>query len=149
MAIGRRQGGLLVARIHQMQGRVFARMLKAHKLARINPAQGRILFVLWKEDGLSMGELAKRTSLGPSTLTRMLDRMEKAGHVRRVYDDADRRKVAIALTNKNRALKSAYDEVSDAMSAVFYAGMSAAEIATLEGLLERVLANLTKHSAGS
>ncbi len=144
MGIGRHQGGLLIARIHQLQGRTFARMLKEHGIAQINPAQGRILFVLWQQDGLSMGELAQRTSLGPSTLTRMLDRLEKAGQVRRVYDEADRRKVAIALTDKNRALKSAYAEVSESMTRVFYAGMTEAEIVQLETLLGRVLENLRK-----
>jgi len=144
MGIGRHQGGLLIARIHQLQGRTFARMLKEHGIAQINPAQGRILFVLWQQDGLSMGELALRTSLGPSTLTRMLDRLEKAGQVRRVYDDADRRKVAIALTDKNRALQSAYEEVSAAMTRVFYAGMAEAEIVQLEKLLGQVLENLRK-----
>jgi len=43
-----RQGGFLIAKIHQTAGRVFARMLRERGI-QINPGQGRILFVLWKK----------------------------------------------------------------------------------------------------
>lgn len=141
----RRQGGLLISRIHQLQGRVFARMLKDHRIQNINPAQGRILFVLWQEDGIPVSALSKKTSLELSTLTRMLDRLEKSGHVKRLFDPADRRRVNIVLTEKNRRLRAGYDAVSDAMSRVFYAGFSEAESAQLEQLLSRVLENLSSH----
>src|SRR5665811_1623465 len=97
-----RQGGFLVSKIHQLSGRVFARKLREHGIVSINPAQGRILFVLWQEDGISIQELAKRTSLGKSTLTSMIDRLESSGELTRVPAEGDRRKTLICLTQKDR-----------------------------------------------
>ena len=71
-----RQGGFLIAKIHQVAGRIFTRKLKEHNIDEINPAQGRIMFVLWRHDGISINELAKRSSLGKSTLTSSVSRTE-------------------------------------------------------------------------
>ncbi|MHC4129397.1 MAG: MarR family winged helix-turn-helix transcriptional regulator [Planctomycetota bacterium] len=143
-----RQGGFLIAKIHQVAGRVFARMLAEHDVDEINPAQGRIMFVLWREDGISIRELAKRTALGKSTLTSMLDRLEASGHLRRVRSSSDRRQIMIRRTRKDRALEKLYVRVSQEMTKLFYAGFRAAEIDRFEKDLVRILDNLTAAEAG-
>ncbi len=143
----RRQAGFLIAKIHQSAGRIFARKLKEHGLNQINPAQGRILFVLWQQDGIPIQQLARKTSLGKSTLTSMLDRLEEAGHIKRLASGEDRRQVLIKLTRKNRKMHAAYEEVSSEMTAIFYQGFDRGEIDSLESGLSRVLENL--HSAES
>lgn len=139
-----RQGGFLVSKIHQLSGRVFARKLREHGIEKINPAQGRILFVLWQEDGISIHELARRTSLGKSTLTSMLDRLERAGELKRVPAEGDRRETLIHLTDKDRALRETYDRVSAEMTDLYYAGFRPAEIDDFERGLARILANLER-----
>jgi len=136
-----RQGGFLISKIHRLSGRVFARMLRHYDI-EINPAQGRILFVLWREDGIPIRELAKRTSLGKSTLTSMLDRLEEAGYVARERSETDRRVVLVRRTDKDRAAQAAYDRVSKAMIDVYYSGLTDEEIAAFERTLERILDNL-------
>lgn len=138
----RREGGFLIARIHQLSGRILARKLKAFKVNEINPAQGRILFALWREDGIPIQELAKRTSLGKSTLTSMLDRLEEIGHMSRVPSGDDRRKILIKLTDKNKSLRDVYNQVSEEMTEQFYNGFAAEEIEVFEGALRRILDNL-------
>jgi DNA-binding MarR family transcriptional regulator len=137
-----RQGGFLIARIHQLAGRVFTRKLKEYQI-EINPAQGRIMFVLWRNDGISISELARRTSLEKSTLTSMLDRLEKAGHVTRTRSQEDRRKVLIERTEKDRSWQETYVQVSQEMTKLFYDGFSESEIDEFEQYLRRVLDNLT------
>lgn len=139
--IGRRQGGFLVSKVHRVAGRVFSRLLRARGI-EINSAQGRVLFALWREDGVPIGELAHRTALGKSALTSMLDGLEAQGHVERVRDARDRRSIRIVRTEKDRAMETAYRKVSDEMSAVFYAGFSPSEVERFEADLERILANL-------
>jgi len=136
-----RHGGFLVSKIHRLSGRLFARMLREDGI-ELNPAQGRILFVLWQDDGVPIRELAKRTSLGKSTLTSLLDRLEEAGHVVRERSEADRRIVLVKRTDKDRAAEAAYKHVSKAMADVYYRGLSEAEIAAFERTLERILENL-------
>ncbi len=137
-----REGGNLVAKIHQLGGRVFARILKAHGVEELNPAQGRIIYELWKEDGISQAQLASRTRLDKSTLTLMLDRLEKQGQLRREDDPTDGRRRIVTLTPRNRAMHAAYDRASKAMTAIFYRGMNEAEIDAFEATLRAVLRNL-------
>lgn len=141
----KRQGGFLIAKIHQAGGRVFARLMKACGLREINSAQGRILFVLWSADGIPIGDLAARTGLDKSTLTSMLDRLERKGLLRRVPSPDDRRRILIRRTDKDRALQARYIEVSRAMTDLFYEGFSEAEIDAFEATLARLLGNLEKH----
>ncbi len=139
---GKRQGGFLIAKIHQLAGRVFARKLKEHEIHEINPAQGRILFVLWEHDGIPIRELAERTQLEKSTLTSMLDRLEEGGYIRRVPSNEDRRTILIHRTEKDRAFQRQYARVSEEMTALFYRGFSEREIDRFEGYLDRILDNL-------
>jgi len=143
-----RQGGFLISKIHRLSGRVFARMLREYDI-EINPAQGRILFVLWREDGVPIRELAKRTSLGKSTLTSMLDRLEEAGYIARERSETDRRVVLVRRTDKDRAAQAAYERVSAAMADVFYRGLTDDEIGTFERTLERILDNLIALETGN
>ncbi len=136
------RGGFLIAKIHQIAGRVFARKLKERSILDMNPARGRILFVLWEKDGIPVQELANRTGLEPSTLTRMLDRLEELGHIRRSAETGDRRKVLIHLTNPHQDLRPLYDEVSAEMTDLFYRGFSPSEVVLFESCLERILTNL-------
>ena len=136
-----RQGGFLITKIHHLAGRVFARKLKEFQVA-INPAQGRIMFVLWQKDGISISELAKRTSLGKSTLTSMLDRLEEAGYVARVRSEEDRRCVLIKRTERDMGWQEVYAQVSREMSRLFYDGFSEREIGEFEQHLGRILDNL-------
>lgn len=138
-----REGGFLIAKVHQTAGRIFARMLRDRGLD-INPAQGRILFVLWQEGPLSIHEIARRVSLGKSTLTNAIDRLEALGQVVRVRSEEDRRTVSVELTAKNRDMRQLYDDVSQEMTKLFYAGMASAEITQFERWLDRILDNLTR-----
>lgn len=143
-----RQGGFLIAQIHQRAGRIFTKKLKEHKIEEINPAQGRILFPLWQKDGLSIQELSQRTSLGKSTLTSMLDRLEADGFVMRVSSKEDRRKILIYLTEKDLAMRKAYDRVSDEMIELFYQGFTEDEKNIFESHLQRILQNLEQYESG-
>jgi DNA-binding MarR family transcriptional regulator len=137
-----REGGFLIAKIHHLAGRIFYRMLKDYGLDEINPGQGRILFALWKEDGIPIQELSRRTQLGKSTLTSMLDRLEASGFLRRVPSREDRRKTLIELTEKNARYQQAYEQVSLAMTRIYYDGFTDSEIDRFESSLRRILDNL-------
>lgn len=138
------KGGFLITKIKQVQGRIFDSLLQKAGVEEFNGAQGRILYVLWQEDGLPIIELAKRTGLAKTTLTSMLDRMEERGFLERVTDTEDRRMLRIFLTAKARVLSDRYDKVSEEMSRIFYKDFSDEEIAAFEQTLEKILNNLVQ-----
>lgn len=138
-----RQGGFLIAKIHQLSGRIFSRILKKYNINQINPSQGRILFVIWNNDEISINELAKRTSLGKSTLTSMLDRLEKSGYLNRMPSKKDRRTILLKRTKKDKDLQGIYEQASVEMIKIFYKGFASKEIDNFEKYLDRILNNLT------
>ena len=138
------KGGYLISRIKQAGTRIFDRMLAASGIDAFNGAQGRILYVLWQHEDISISSLSAKTSLANTTLTSMLDRMENSGLIVRKPDPADRRSRLIARTDKAKALQHDYELVSQQMNERYYIGFSESEIRQFEGYLQRVLENLEK-----
>ena len=135
-------GGFLITQIKQIQGRVFEKLLQKAGIDAFNGAQGRILYVLWQEDRLPIRELATRTGLAKTTLTGMLDRLEKEGLILRCKSASDRRQIHIVLTQQARMHYDTYEAVSEEMNRIFYRGFSDSEITELEMQLKRILRNL-------
>ena len=136
------KGGYYISQIKQTGGRVFERLLGEAGIEEFNGAQGKILYVLWQADQMPIVELSRRTSLAKSTLTSMLDRMEKRGLLERIPSDKDRRQINIRLTDCARVLQADYECVSEQMNECYYKGFADEEIAQFESMLARVLDNL-------
>ena len=64
--------------------------------------QYMVFAALWMGDGITIGELGQRVSLDGSTITGILDRMEKNGYVERRPNAGDRRSALVHLTEKAR-----------------------------------------------
>jgi DNA-binding MarR family transcriptional regulator len=141
-----RKGGFLISKIHQLSGRIFARILRERRLDMINTAQGRIMFPLWQEDGISIVDLTRETALTKSTLTSMLDRLEEAKYLCRVPSRTDRRKIQVYLTDDGKKLQGEYSGVSQEMTELFYEGFTSLEIDEFEKYLERILQTLVKYA---
>ena len=142
-----RQAGFLMAKIRQVSGRLFERKLKEYGI-EINSAQGRVMFALWQQDGMPINDLAQKTQLKKSTLTSMLDRLEKMGYLKRQPSKEDRRKILILRTNKDKALENRYVELSQEMTKLFYQGFKESEIERFEQDLAKILDNLTAFETG-
>ena len=142
-----RKIGIQITLIKQYLGRILEKMLLEYGIDAFNGAQGRILYVLWNHDAISIQELADRTGLANATLTSMLDRMEQKQLLERTPAPGDRRKCLIALTGKARTLEKKYHAVSERMSDLTYQGFSQKEITQLEAYLERVLENVRETEA--
>ena len=140
--ISKTNGGFLISQIKQIGGRVFEKILAESGIGAFNGAQGRILYVLWQADGIPIVELSNKTGLAKTTLTSMLDRMERSDLIRRTYNKSDRRQVIITLTDKASGLRAEYNRVSDEMSEIFYQGFQDEEIERFESDLIRILHNL-------
>ena len=138
------RGGFLISRIKQLGTRIFDRMLAASGIDSFNGAQGRILYVLWQNDNISISSLSSQTSLANTTLTAMLDRMESIGLIVRKPDPGDRRNRLIALTEKAKSPQDDYTNISQKMNEIYYDGFTEPEIVQFESYLQRVLNNLEK-----
>ena len=114
------QVSFLIAQIKQGGGRIFERMITERHIEYFNGAQGRILYILWRQDGIPSKELSKQTGLAMSSLTAMLDRMETADLIRRERGDRDRRNVLIYLTETSRGLELDYRCLMYEINSIYY-----------------------------
>ena len=137
-------GGFLISRIHQLQARAFEKLLRESGVDAFNGAQGRILYVLWEHEMLTITEIGRLTSLAKTTLTSMLDRMEQAGLIMRVPDKKNRRQIFVAITEKAKGYKADYDRVSEQMNVLFYQGFSEDQVESFESTLRKIIDNLVK-----
>jgi MarR family transcriptional regulator, organic hydroperoxide resistance regulator len=104
--------------------------------------QQYVLRTLWREDGLSPGEVARRLGLATPTITRAATRMEAAGLLRREPHPGDRRVVRLRLTDRGRALEKVIDAEMEQLTDRALASLTAPERDALVAALELVRRNL-------
>lgn len=136
--------GFYISRIKQINTRLLNKFLAQKNITAFNGEQGRILHVLWENDGISNRELSKKSGLAMSSLTTMLERMEEKKLLERRVDENDKRKILIFLTDYAKSLKSEYDEISDKMTEISFEGISDEERLAFEATLEKVLYNFER-----
>jgi len=64
-----------------------------------------VLSALWEADGQTIGAIAERLSLEPSTITPLVKRLEQAGFLTRQRNPDDERQVQVRLTDKGRDIR--------------------------------------------
>lgn len=89
---------------------------------------------------VSAGEIAKKTGLTTGAVTTLLDRLEKAGYVKRQADPNDRRRVMIAIRPERlQPLADVYAPLQAAMEAL-YRDYPEADLLTIADFTERAAA---------
>ena len=102
----------------------------------------RVLAALREQDGRRMGDLSKTTSIEVSTLTRLVDNMEKDGLVVRRRDSGDARAISLHVTAGGRRLTQRIVPIAERYEAVALEGFSAGEVAVLKKALRRLYDNM-------
>ena len=75
--------------------------------------QWSVLYHLWKKDGASQQDLCKASFRDKPSITRLVDNLEKAGLVRRVAANNDRRINLIFLTKEGQQLQEQTMKIAD------------------------------------
>ena len=88
-----------------------------------------VMCVLWENDEQTIGGIAARLDLEPSTITPLVKRLEQAGHVARQRNPADERQVNVRLTDQGRSVRAKTKSLADAL--YDKSGMTSAEVADL------------------
>ncbi len=90
---------------------------------------------------IPLRQLASLLAVDGSAVTRLLDRMEKAGLARRTVDETDRRVQTVELTAQARRLLPKLEPISRAGNAEALAGFSQKERRQLQDYLQRIIEN--------
>ena len=106
--------------------------------------QPPMLRVLAEEQGLSHSELASRLHVTPATISKMIDRMERSGFVRRQGDSADQRVSRVYLTEQGQAVQAELGRLFGKIEQETFAGFTMEERVLLRRLLLQVRENLAR-----
>ena len=135
------KGGFYITQIKQLQDRIFERLLLENGI-EISGGQGRILFVLWNKDNLTISEISEKTSLAKNTVSVVINGMVNKGIVERNINSQNRRQTIISLTEYAKSLQEKYEVVSGQMNSLFYQGFTENEQKQFEQYLARILNTL-------
>ena len=138
------KGGFYITQIKQLQDRIFERLLLENGI-EISGGQGRILFILWKTDHLTISEISKETSLAKNTVSVVINGMVNKGIVERKINPRNRRQAIVSLTEYAKSLQTRFEAVSQQMNSLFYHGFSEKEQRQFEQYLARILETLTEN----
>jgi MarR family transcriptional regulator, multiple antibiotic resistance protein MarR len=131
--------------IGRMLNRVRAELVEAldRELApfKMTAAQFVILGSLVGGEADSASGLCKEISYDPGAMTRMIDRLEQKGLIRRLPHADDRRKVNLELTPEGKAVYPKLRASAVTVQNRFLRGFTQTEASQLEGFLQRMLAS--------
>jgi len=110
------------------------------KPAGITPTQYNVLRILRgvSPQGVACQEIARRMITRDADLTRLLDRLESRGFVRRDRQTDDRRVVHILITDAGLALLAGLDSTTVKMNQAIFSFLERERLTTLVELLEQV-----------
>jgi DNA-binding MarR family transcriptional regulator len=127
-------------------GKLFRVMARTYNKAlvpfEISSVQAHILATLWIDGSMTIGELQARLMLGSSTLTGAIDRMERAGLLKRLPVEGDRRAYKLAPVTWSAKKAEALMETLATTEDQVFRGLTATERRTLSTLLGKALAPL-------
>jgi len=134
-----------IFRLSRMNKTMIGGLLRDLGLA---PGQELLLLQLWDRDGCSQTDLVGRLGLDPSTVTKMLQRLERDGWVRRAPSDGDGRVTLVTLTDKGRRLRGNVTRLWSELEQETTKMLSPTERARLLALLHKVEEGLHVSVAG-
>jgi DNA-binding MarR family transcriptional regulator len=137
--------GYLLTRVRvEMLAAVDRELATDRRLAplEISSAQFIVIAMLAASSApMSASDLCKGISYDAGAMTRMLDRLESKGLIRRNRSTQDRRLMHLELTEEGRAVYPRMREISMAVANQFLRGFTKTEARQLEGLLGRMFEN--------
>ena len=124
--------GFLLAKASQRWNELLQEAFAREGFPEVRASYGSVLLPLFEEDGLRIGEVARRARLSKQTMTTMVRLAERYGLVERREDEVDRRATRVHLTAKGGRFKPVAERVlaelgADAKAALGERGLAATE----------------------
>src|ERR687884_552141 len=103
--------GFLLAKASQRWNELLQEAFAREGFPEVRASYGSVLLPLFEEDGLRLGEIARRAHLSKQTMTTMVRLAERDGLVERRQDERDRRATRVHLTDRAREFRPVAERV--------------------------------------
>jgi DNA-binding MarR family transcriptional regulator len=129
---------------HSVLSRFYTIRAKQPAAGGVTLAQMRVLWTLEREGSALLGEIARMLCVSNSTATELSDRLVRGGYAKRRAEPDDRRRVALHLTPKGRALLAQFARLRTQRWEYVLRKLSSGEVRRLAGSLAVVARLLEK-----
>jgi DNA-binding MarR family transcriptional regulator len=136
---------MLMYLVKQVELAIRSRLDDLLRPVRLTALQYTALTVLERHPDLSSAQLARNSFVTDQSMADMITALEGRGLIERHRDQADRRRLVVALTAAGRELLDRFRDPVSALEAQMLAGLTRTEIATLRRSLHTCHANLGGH----
>ena len=133
--------GFLLAKASQRWNELLQEAFAREGFPEVRASYGSVLLPLFEEDGLRIGEIARRARLSKQTMTTMVRLTERDGLVERRPDPGDGRSTRVHLSEKGHRFRPVadgivadLDELTEAALGERVAAATARALATLAAL---------------
>lgn len=121
------------------QHKVFQEMKKELEQYDLTPIQYGVLKCIWQLNLHTPKEIADYLGIENSTISGILDRMEKKELIQREIDKDDRRFIYVNLTESSKALEKPVNKTVEEVNHTVLAGFSDKEAEDLRNMLKRII----------
>jgi DNA-binding MarR family transcriptional regulator len=130
--------GFLLAKASQRWNELLQEAFAGEGFPEVRASYGSVLLPLFEEDGLRIGEVARRARLSKQTMTTMVRLAERDGLVERRADDTDRRATRVHLSEKGRRFMPVAARVLSELGAEAEAALGERGVAGAEQALAKL-----------
>ena len=120
------------------------RIIAENKLD-ITPEQWVIMYYLWQQNGLSIGELANRTYKDFANVTRIVDKLEKLGYVNKVRNTGDSRSTNVFILPKADEIKQQIQNCQRESTDIALKGISEIDQKKILSIIEKMEKNILEN----
>lgn len=130
----------MISQIQSSANKLILSELKSYNLDALAPSHGNILVALYKNpNGLTLNTITSAIHKDKSTVTALINKLEKLGFIEKFKNDNDGRSTLVKLTQKGLDTKPiVIDKISSKLISRAYKNFSSSEKKTLIELLEKM-----------
>lgn len=130
-----------ISKIHTKCSDFLKEELLKKGLPNLASSHGHILYLLSKENQLSMQEIANKINRDKSTTTVLIKKLQKLNLVSSNISQKDSRQKFIELSEAGRLYTEQTQQIADNLKQRFFKNLNDSEIEMLENLLDKVSSN--------
>lgn len=116
----------------------------AEKNLDITPDQWVVMYYLWEENGLSVGEIARRTKKDFANVTRIIDKLEKRKYVTKRKSKNDSRSYNVFIKPKTEKIKEELQSIWKQAADTALSGIGKTEQKQLMETLSKIENNMLR-----
>lgn len=114
----------LIAHIRELGNLLIEQELKERKIDGVVPAHGVVLNILFQQSGpVPIKTIVEKTGRVKSTVTGMLQTLERYEYIRKYPSQSDSRVIHVELTKKGKSIKKDFESISKKLLEQLYTDM--------------------------